>query len=149
HRGRAGRPASRRATRMGRFFGRRPDRTPAMARFRRSHLEPGERVIAGGGVETPGTAGAAQEGGTSGAVGAAVGNLPPAVGRDDGQRAAGLDEATAMGIDPGIARSLVHCAVVLTSARLIVLRRSSLTRRLDRIAFAWPVEEVDRIEVPR
>lgn len=134
---------------MGRLFGRRPDRTAAIARALRRHLAPGEVVLAGVDVQTPGTMRAALQGGTSGATGAAVGNLPPKFGPDGPERARWIDEATAMGIDADAAGKVVWAAVALTSTRLIVLGRSRLRRRVTGILAAWPVEEIDRVEVPR
>ena len=58
---------------MGRIFGRRPDRTAAIARGVKDILAPGEVVVAGVDVQTPGTLGAAMQGGASGAVAGAVG----------------------------------------------------------------------------
>ncbi|HLV58307.1 MAG TPA: hypothetical protein VKY81_05480 [Natronosporangium sp.] len=40
-------------------------------------------------------------------------------------------------------------AVALTPSRLLLVRRSRLTRRPREVVAAWPVLEVDRVEVPR
>ena len=134
---------------MGRLFGRRPDRTSAIARSLKQHLGPGERVLAGVDVQTPGTSRAALQSGASGATGAAVGNLPPSFGPDGPERAEWISEAIAMGIDPDDAGKVVWAVLALTSSRLILLRRSRLTRRVTGVLADWHLDEIDRIEVPR
>ncbi len=134
---------------MGRFFGRRPDRTPAISRAVRDHLEPGEEVLAGVDVQVPGTNSAALQGGVSGATGAAAGGVPPSFAGDGTQHAGWVADATSMDIDPAVATTLVWAALALTSSRLVLLRRSRLTRRVAGLVAAWPIGEIDRIEVPR
>lgn len=134
---------------MGRFVGRRPDRTAAISRAVRDHLEPAEEVLAGVDVQVPGTHSAALHGGVSGATGAAAGGVPPSFRGGDTSHARWLADATSMDVDPAVATRLVWAAVALTSSRLIVLRRSRLTRRVNGLVVAWPIGEIERIEVPR
>src|SRR5690606_35435438 len=134
---------------MGRLFGRRPDHTAAIARSLGDDLLPGERVLAAVDVQTPGTLSAGLRGGASGATAAASGGLGVTFGTDDPKRITWITEATSNGIDLDVARSLVWLAVALTSDRLIVVRRSRLSRRPAGIVVAWPLDEIQRIEVPR
>ncbi|MFP4513836.1 MAG: hypothetical protein ACLFRV_12885 [Acidimicrobiales bacterium] len=127
---------------------RRRDPTPAITRAARDHLLPGEEVVAGVHVQMPGTNGAAMSGAASGAVGATL-DLPPSVGHSDDE---GVQRwrsaAVAMGVDPEAARRMIWSALALTTSRLLVLRRSRLSRRVVGAGAAWPVGEVE-IVVPR
>ena len=134
---------------MGRFFGRRPDRTQAIGRAARRHLTTDEQVIAGVDVQRPGTTSAALQGGTSGAVGSAVGNLPPTFTGGEMEASTWVVEATAAGIDERQARRIVWASLLLTSSRLMVLRRSRLSGKVKEPIFEWPIDEVERIDVPR
>jgi hypothetical protein len=133
---------------MGRLVGRRPDHTASIARALRSELAPGEQVVAGVYVQVPGVNEAAMSGGASGAVAAATGS--GVAFRDvDGDQPAWVAAAGAMGIAPDDARRMTWSALALTTSRLLVARRSRLTRRVAGVVAAWPVGEIERIEVPR
>lgn len=127
---------------------RRRDPTPAITRAVRDHLSPGEEVVAGVHVQMPGTNSAAMTGAVSGAVGATV-DLPPSLGDSDDEgvrRWRGA--AVAMGVDPEAVSRMIWSALALTTSRLLVLRRSRLTRRVVGVAAAWPVGEIE-VTVPR
>lgn len=134
---------------MGRYFGRRPDRTEAYARAVRGALGPGEEVVAGVDVQTPGTTSAALQGGLSAGTAGAIGST--AVTFRDGEDSPDRwsVEAVAMGLDLEAARPVVWAGVVLTSSRLLLVLRSRFTRRVTGVVGHWPVAEIDRIEVPR
>ncbi len=134
---------------MGRIFGRRPDRTPAIARAVRGHLHPGEEVVAGVDVQSPGTNSAAVQGGASGGVAGATGSFAVNFSGGEKGHAKWVAEATAMGIDPKTANRTVWACAVLTTSRLILLRRSKLARRMKEPLIEWPVHDIDRIVVPR
>lgn len=86
------------------------------------------------------------EGATSGAVGATVGNAF-SFSRDD--PGPWLRVTGEFGIEPGIARRAVWLTIVLTNERLLLVRRSRLTKGLREVAGAWSLREIERIEVPR
>lgn len=134
---------------MGRFFGRRPDRTAAIARGVKDILAPGEVVVAGVDVQTPGTLGAAMQGGASGAVAGAVGVPMTFSDAGDAEHSGWAGEAVAMGVAPDAVHNLVFASLVLTTSRLILLRRSKATRQIKEPVYEWPVSEIDRIEVPK
>lgn len=133
---------------MGRSMGRRPDPTDALARAVRRHLESGEDVRAGVYAQRPGSFAAAMEGGASGAIAGAL-DAPMSfrASDDDGPGEAWRDELVHLGADRDVARRTVHVAVVLTSRRLFVLRRSNLTRRVRQPLVVLPVETVEGIDV--
>lgn len=134
---------------MGRLMGRRPDPTPHVARAARRLLAPGEPVLAAVHVARPGTGQAELLAGASGAVrGAIQSTLPPRIQGDDGFDE-WLRQATGFGLAPDIARKAIHLTVVLTPGRVLLVRRSSLTRRPKEVIAAWSVLDIDRIEVPR
>lgn len=130
---------------MARLMGRRPDPTPRMARAARRHLPHGETVLAGVQVQRPGTLQAALAGGVSGATGTTPGLLPRLTDDDRSW----VRAAAEFGIDPPLAQRAIYLALVLTPSRLLLLRRSRLTRRVREPLAVWPVADVDRIEVPR
>lgn len=133
---------------MGRFFGRRPDRTDVIARAVEHHLLPGESVVAGVDVQSAGTTSAGLQGGASAGVAAAVGAGPTFRGGED-EHEDWMSESAAVGIDPDVARTLVWVSLALTTHRLLVIRRSKLTGRLKEPVAQWPVAAIDRIIVPR
>lgn len=137
---------------MGRFIGRRPDETARLARRVAGHLEPGEEVIAAVLLQRPGTLSAEVKGATSGAVTGAIGGTAYAPGREDAEdradRAGWVAQCEALGVDRALAERTIHSALVLTTARVLVVRRSSLTRRLGEPIGAWPVTEA-HVDVPR
>lgn len=134
---------------MGRLFGRRPDLTQAIAPAVQGHLTPGERVLAAVHVQRPGTTSAGTSAAVSGAVSGSV-DLPPSFAGEeydaDGSWARTL---TSMGVEPGIAGRAVWLTLVLTTTRLLLLRRSRLTGRLRELAGSWSLRDVERLDVPR
>jgi hypothetical protein len=132
---------------MGRLMGRRPDPTLAIARAARRHLGPGEHVLAAIYAQRPGTLRAGLSGGASGAVGATAG-LPPRL-PDDEDQGPWLRDAAQIGLDDAMARRTIWLAIALTQSRLLLLRRSRLTRRPREVIAVWPLRDVDRIDVPR
>lgn len=134
---------------MGRLWGTRPDPTARIARAVRRLLEADEPVLAGIDVQSPG-AGTAGLAGQSAAIGPAIG-APTTVEFSGGEEehAEWLREAGAMGIDPVTAGRSVWMHLVLTESRLVLVRRSRLTRRPVDVVGAWPVADVSRVEVPR
>lgn len=133
---------------MGRFAGRRPDPTNGLARAVRGHLEPGEEVRAGIFAQRPGTFSAALEGAAGGATAGAL-DAPMSFRSDRGDADAveWSEQLVRLGAPSDLARRTVHAAVVLTSDRLLVLRRSNLTRRVKGLVLALPVQTVETIEV--
>lgn len=134
---------------MGRLFGKRPDPTAGVSKGVRKYLAPEETVVAGVYLQRPGTATASLQGGASGAVGATV-DLPPSVPRDlDPQTRDWFIQANELGIEMALAKRAVWLSVALTGSRLLLARRSRLTRRHRELIGKWPIEQVERIEVPR
>ena len=92
------------------------------------------------------------KGATSGAVTGAIGGTAYGPGREDAEdradRAGWVAQCEALGVDRALAERTIHSALVLTTARVLVVRRSSLTRRLGEPIGAWPVTEA-HVDVPR
>lgn len=128
---------------MGRFFGRRPDRTQKIAGAIRGHLEEGERVVAAVDVQTPGTLGAAFEGAASGAVSGAADVPISFVGESEDRNAWLAESVPIVGADA--ARRLVYASLALTTSRLLVLSRGKVTRRIGDLVAEWPVDEIEWI----
>lgn len=135
---------------MGRLIGKRPDDTRRIAKRVARYLEPGEQVLAGVHLQKPGTLSAAMESGTSAAVGATMG-LPPSFPDDDPKEKRGWDKETgAAGIDAETAKRTHWVYLVLTSSRVLIVRRSRMLQWQARELIAsWPLEEIERIEAPR
>ncbi len=133
---------------MGRIFGRKPDKTRSIARFAARYLPDGEEVLAGVDVQTPGTWAEAMQASADAGVSAATGVYTFSVADDD-KRSGWQPEAGAAGIDPTVARRLVFATLALTPERLLLLRRSKPTRRLIDMVTQWPLDQIERIEVPR
>ena len=137
---------------MGRFIGRRPDETPRIARRVATHLNPGEQVLAGIYLQRPGTRSAAMGGGSSAAVTGAIGGHAFGVaGEDDHDRrrlGSWIEQCAALGVDEPAAKRTIYAALVVTDARALVVRRSSLTRRLGELVLASPIDAA-AVEVPR
>ena len=102
-------------------------------------------MLAGVQVQRPGTLQAALAGGVSGATGTTPGLLPRLTDDDRSW----VRAAAEFGIDPALAQRAIYLALVLTPSRLLLLRRSRLTRRVREPLAVRPVADVDRIEVPR
>ncbi len=134
---------------MGRILGRRPDRTTAIARAVEGRLEVGERVIAGVDVQSPGTIGAGIAGGAGGAVAGALDTGPTVSRGGSAPHDRWMREATAIDIDGRAASRAVWMIMVLTTRRLVLIRRSRLTRRPREILAAWHLDDVDALRVPR
>lgn len=135
---------------MGRLFGRRPDPTPAIRRAVNRFLEPGEEVLAGVYVQSPGTNEAAMEASASAGINSAIGFHGAKFSSDDTGKKWTEDVVRSHGIDPDVARRTVFVTVALTNSRVLLIRRSRVTRRRGREVFAsWPLAEVERIAVPR
>lgn len=137
---------------MGRFFGRRPDPTPAVRRALRGRVLPAdEDVLAGVYVQRPGTDQAARDVATSAAIGSSTGIHGATFSTQGGaawdrwaQDAVGPHQAGA-----AAHRSAIWFVLAVTTKRLVLVRRSRLTRRPRDIFAAWPLTDVDRIVVPR
>lgn len=134
---------------MARLAGRRPDRTGSIARRLRSRLGPGEEVLAGVDTLTPGSVAAGMAGATGGAHAAAVGSPVTPTDAGSEQHRTWMRQADRVGIDPELARRAVGVHLVLTSARLLLVRRSRLTGRPREILTGWPLDVIEAIDVPR
>lgn len=134
---------------MGRLIGKRPDPTGAIAKAVRDHLDPGERVLAGVYVQQPGTLGAEMSGGVNAGLAGALGT-PISFSREpDPEHLTWLEQTGRLGVDEGVAKRSIYLSLALTSSRLLVLRRSRLTRRTRELIAGWPLSEIDGLEVPR
>lgn len=135
---------------MGRLIGKRPDDTRRIAGRIARYLEPGEQVLAGVHLQSPGTNAAAMSTATSGAASATV-ELPPTIGDGDPKKEREWrKQSGAAGIDEKTANRSNFVYLVLTSSRLLVVRRSRVLRWQPReLIAAWPLDAVERIEVPR
>lgn len=125
------------------------DRTEAIAKALRGRLEPGERILAGVKVQTPGTRAAGAAGGGAAATASAlsVGMTIPDAG--SGKHRMWQEQAGRFGIDARLAGKSVWLYLALTNERLILVRRSYLTGRPDETLAAWPVRAIDSLAVPR
>ena len=133
---------------MGKLFGKRPDRTGEIERRIQRQLKAGERLVAGVHVQRPGTNFAAMAGGASGAVGATMG-LPPRIpDQDPAERERWLAEVTAVGAGDRAGRA-IQLIVALTTHRLLLIRCGRVGGRPREVMVAWPVAQVESIEVPR
>lgn len=131
-------------------MGKRPDDTARIAKRIAQHLEPGERVVAAVHLQKPGTLEAGMQVGASAAVGATMGLPPRFPDGDPGEERAWRDETTGAGLDEEAARKAHWVYLVLTSSRLLLIRRSRFLRwRPREVIAAWPLREIERIEVPR
>lgn len=134
---------------MGRFFGRRPDPTPAVRRaLRRRFLDPGEEVLAGVHVQRPGTRMAQLSVGTSAGLGSAVASDSVTLPRG-GRREWEAAEPRLEGIDPAAAARTIWATLALTTSRLLLVRNSWVTRRPRQVLASWRLGDIDRIVVPR
>lgn len=135
---------------MGRLIGKRPDDTRLIAKRIAEHLEPGEHVLAGVQLQRPGTFTAELEAGVSGAVNANF-DLPPNFrDADPAMEEAWREQTATARVDAETAKRAIWVYLVLTSSRLLLVRRSRLLRwRPREVIAAWPLEEIERIEVPR
>lgn len=134
---------------MGRLIGRKPDPTPAVAKAVRPHLEPGERVLAGVHLQQPGTTAAQMSGAAGGAVAGALETGVRFERETDPEHRTWREQAAAFGIDATVAQRAVFVSLALTTSRLLLVRRSRLTRRPREVIAAWPLAELDAIAVPR
>lgn len=134
---------------MGRLIGKRPDDTRRIAKRVDRFLKPGEEVLAGVHLQQPGTFSAEMQSGTSAAVGAAM-DLPPTFPEDDpNQERTWRGQTGSVGIDEATAKRSMFVYLVITSSRLLILRRSRLLRwRPREVIAAWPLAEIERVEVP-
>lgn len=134
---------------MGKFFGKRPDRTTQIARAIASELTPSESVLAGVHVQRPGTTASAVAGGASGAVAGAL--SAPMTFPDGG--GAGADtwrrEAEQAGSDSDGVAKAIWLILVITTERVLLIRRSRLSGRPKGILAEWPLSHVEGIRVPR
>lgn len=134
---------------MGRLIGKRPDATAAIAKAIRGHLQPGEQVLAGVYVQRPGTTNAQAAGGSSAGIAGALGTGPTFRHGRDGTDERWLAQTAALGLEVDVARRSVFLSLALTTSRLLLVRRSRLTRRPREAIAAWPIPELDGIAVPR
>ena len=135
---------------MGRLIGKRPDDTRPIAKRVARYLEPGEEVLAGVHLQQPGTMSAELQTGASAAVGATMALPPRLPDGDPEQERTWRRQADAAGLEEATVKRAHWVYLVLTSSRLLLLRRSRLLRWQPReLIAAWPVEEIERIEVPR
>src|SRR5690606_34654610 len=124
---------------LGRLMGKRPDRTDAIGRAIRRHLNDDERVLAAVDVQRPGTMEAAQSAGVDGAlVGAvdapfSVTDLPDPMSGPWGRQTAEL------GIEDRVSKRAIWLHLVVTTSRVLLVRRSRLTRRPREVVAAWPI----------
>lgn len=134
---------------MGRFHGKRPDRTATIAKRVARWLEPGEVVLAGIDVQSPGTHSAGFAGASGGAHAGAAGSPMTFSGAGADQHRRWVHQAEQVGLDPEAAHTSIWMHLVLTSRRLLLIRCSRLTRRPLDVLGAWPVGDVEAIVVPR
>lgn len=134
---------------MGRFFGKRPDLTTEIAGSIRTELLSGESVLAGVHVQRPGTNANAISGAASGAVVGALGTPPTIPGGDPEGTAEWRQEAERAGSDADSTAKAVWLILVITTKRVLLIRRSRLTGKPRGILAAWPVSRVAGIRVPR
>lgn len=127
----------------------RRDPTESIARALRRFLEPEEGVLAAVAVQTPGTNAAAIEGAGSGAVAAAMDTGMSTSSAGAGKHAVWLEQAQRVGIDAKGASGATWLHLALTEGRVLLARRSRLTGRPRVLLAAWPVGDVDSLEVPR
>ena len=138
---------------MGRFFGRRPDPTPAVRRaLRRRFLDLDEEVLAGVFVQRPGTNSAATSGAGDAGVSATTGVYAASSGGqdEDGKWLEwGAAAGNLPGVDPVVAKRAIFLTLALTDTRLLLVRRSRVLRGRHREVFAsWLLMEIDQIKVP-
>lgn len=131
------------------FLARYPDDTKMLARRLKSHIEPGESVLAAVFVQCPGTNSAALRAGVSAGGSAALGHYGATMSSEDKRFEAWNTQAEELGIDPALARRTVKFVVAVTTSRLLLVRRARTTGRVCEMLAAWPVIEVDRLTVPR
>src|SRR5690606_16456922 len=141
-------PSSGKMDRMGTFFGKRPDRTAAIARSIASSLEPGETVLAAVHVQRPGTLASAMSGAASGAVAGALGTGVAFSGDGSAQTTEWRQTAERAGVDAECLQKAVWLILALTTRRLLLVRRSRLTGRPKGVLAAWPVHQVKALRVP-
>lgn len=139
---------------MGRFFGRRPDPTPAIRRaLRRRFLELDEEVLAGVYVQRPGTNRAAAGGAGHAGVSATTGVYAASSGSKEEDRKWlewGAAARTLPGVDPVVAKRTIFLTLALTDTRLLLVRRSRVLRGRHREVFAsWLLTDIDHINVAR
>lgn len=134
---------------MGRFFGKRPDRTAEIARSISSDLEPGEIVLAGVQVQRPGTTASGMSGAVDGAVTGALGTAI-SFRDDDGKTVSEWQQAAgAAGAATEKLTKAIWLILALTTQRLVLMRRSRLTGKPAGVLAAWPVDQIAAIRVPR
>src|SRR5690625_997947 len=113
---------------MGRFFGRRPDPTPAIRRALRGRfLAPDEEVLAGVLVQRPGTNRAALGSAGHAGVSATTGIYAASAGSRAEDRESlewGAAAGRLPGVDPVVAKSTIFLTLALTDTRLLMVRRS-------------------------
>lgn len=139
---------------MGRFFGRRPDPTPAIRRaLRRRFLDLDEKVLAGVYVQRPGTNSAALGGAGNAGVSASTGIYSVSWGSEDEDHEWlewGMAAGNLPGVDPVVAKRTIFLSVALTDTRLLLVRRSRVLRGRHREVFAsWLLTEIDYLKVAR
>jgi len=114
------------------------DPTGRIARAVRGLLEPGEDVVLAVKVQRPGTHSAQLEGAATGAISGATDTPYAARGGTDPDHARWLEQAVSLGIAPEAAQRVIHLFLVITSSRVLLVRRSRLMGRAQELIAAWP-----------
>lgn len=118
-----------------------PDDTEMIARRIADYLEPGETVLAAVFVQSPGTNSAGLEAG--------LGNYGAHFYDEDERNVLWMKQTETLGIDPKLAKRASKLVVAVTTSRLLLVRRGSVTGRMRELLAAWPAGELDRVAVPR
>src|SRR5690606_17430693 len=120
-RGRVG--GSRREASEGGRAAAKADPTGRVAGAGRGLLEPGEDGAAAGKAQRRGARPAQREGAATGAISGATDTPYAARGGTDPDHARWLEQAVSLGIAPEAAQRVIHLFLVITSSRVLLVRR--------------------------
>lgn len=138
---------------LAKAFGRWGDDTEKIARQISGFLDPGEEVLAAVYVQRPGTRSARIQGGasgaTAGAIGADTGNFAFSIRDGAAEPATTGQKHGAAGVDPRRGREAIKLIFALTPARALLVGRSYLTGRVGDLLAAWPLREIEEVNVPQ